>query len=484
MADFLSYGTTKGLSKRLDWGGMIDQRLKNEQMLLQSKEISAQRAKEYAEKMNPYETEIGWLTEDLNKHNDSIRSEIATFLKDKGDSWRYTVEGQMEFNKLTKKFLDNDLVKIDKTAKQNWEMLQKNISNMSPDHIRREQQKYQAFIENENGDRQPYIYDPSPTYNINQIFDEAAESAGITTDEHGYRIVTEVTPENLDVIANSYMAQNEYEIRDAWSNFTAKNKYGNNVYEWVKANIRARTDRQSVTDYKGMAARAGSAGSSGYNFYKNEASVEAQTLETGMGLSNAWAVFTNSSYEDGQLTPDKAVLNNPNEIWALVDGKLTEIGSTFGFDKVGIASVGEVYIDENAGSGDPYKEFVKVEVIAEKNHGAATDYFQEAKGDDKKRKYNELVRLSDVNKEGLTIVNTSMFSSSSGASEQLEAYRKNQSAKTANKPREYRAYVYVPIDRNSATKAMKYNQIRGGDANAIKAAGEGSESSLTVPWEW
>lgn len=474
MADFLSYGTTKGLAKTVDWGSMIDQRLRNEQLTMQTKEMAANRAKEYAEKMSPYETEIGWLTEGLNKHNDTVRKKISTFLKENGDSWRYTVEGQMQFNALTKEFLDNDLVKIDKTSKQNWEQFKKSMDKMSPDHIRREQQKYQAFVENENEDGKPYIFDPTPTSDVNGLFDMAAESAGITTGEEGFTSISEVTDENLSVIANSYLAQYEYEFRDTWESLGNKELYGNNILTWVKKSIKVRTDRVEKTDWTGISqtTRAANAGKTagGYNYYQQEVHPSAKTLVTGEGVPNSWVVFTNSSYEDGALTPDKAVLYDPTEMYTVIDGKLTPVGDVYDFDKVGIASMGDVFIDPNAGPNDPYKEYVRVEVLAEKNHGEGSDYFTDTKS------FNETIRLSDADpkKSGNINISTGSFPTF-GSGEDREDSK--------NKPKKYRAFVYLPIDRNSQTNAMRYNQVRGGDDNARKAVGVDSGSGEYVEWK-
>jgi len=357
MADFIKYGTARGLGKSINYQSIINQRMQNEQMLRQVKDRAVQRAKEEAARMSPYNAETEWIAEEYDNEINGIREELKT-LKKKNPNYMYSVEGQMEFNKIANKTIDNKWVRMEETSKKNYENLMQNMSKLSDRAALREIEKYRQYKEGEV--KKPYIFDPTSPYDINEMIMEGSKNLEtFITYSNNFETIEDVDDNSLALVAQNTYTNNKLNWDDAWDDYKFKDMYNGNRIKWIAASIKATKQRAKYKDWSAENAkgRLSIARDRRDDLRRNwwESNVANTDLEHAT-VNKGWLFATDADITNAE---QGGYLNDPSDIYYL-DQEGNPVKLKNNFSRIKLVSATDAMALPNAGPSDPNNEFLKV----------------------------------------------------------------------------------------------------------------------------
>lgn len=146
---FLSYGSAKGLSVQHDFQKDIDRLYKRESYRSQINAQKEQKTKYYAELMKEHDAESPWIRAKLEEEYKKLNGEIADFAIE-NPNFETDVNKMSEFLSKTDKYLNNDLVRMDKQSKDQYAKMTETFNNgeIDEDQWLEESEKYDNWMRN------------------------------------------------------------------------------------------------------------------------------------------------------------------------------------------------------------------------------------------------------------------------------------------------------------------------------------------------
>ena len=117
---FTGYGALKGAASRINYQGLIDSMVQQEQLTQATIDRKKAEVEYHAEKQKRGHTGIGYLDNQLDEMNKGLVSELGTFVNENPD-WQMSVEKTAAYNSITDGFLNNQWMKDGQIAQANYD---------------------------------------------------------------------------------------------------------------------------------------------------------------------------------------------------------------------------------------------------------------------------------------------------------------------------------------------------------------------------
>jgi hypothetical protein len=151
MAKFDDFGTRSGLAYKHDWAQATNNMLRFEQYKNQQQLQREKKAQYYADRIKKGNASTKYNSSRLEKYYNNLNSELGKFMVD-NPNWESDVMLVNEFNDITDKYLNNEILKEDLDVQQNLELIRQDRHNMSDDHFYSQMEQYDKYDAQEVGD--------------------------------------------------------------------------------------------------------------------------------------------------------------------------------------------------------------------------------------------------------------------------------------------------------------------------------------------
>ena len=117
---FTGYGALKGAASRINYQGLIDSMVQQEQLTQATIDRKKAEVEYHAEKQKRGHTGIAYLDTQLDEMNKGLVNELGTFVNENPD-WQMSVDKTAEYNSITDRFLNNQWMKDGQIAQANYD---------------------------------------------------------------------------------------------------------------------------------------------------------------------------------------------------------------------------------------------------------------------------------------------------------------------------------------------------------------------------
>jgi len=209
MPKFDDYGTTKGLAYQNDWQQATNNMLRFEQYKNQQQLQREKKAQYYADKIKRGGASTKYNTKRLEGYYNGLNKDLGQFLVE-NPNWEQDIELVSQFNEITDKYLNNDILKEDLDVQKNLELIRQDRHNMSDDHFNMLMEQYDQYGSQDIQDdllaesQVKFGYTPEPFLNFGSVAAEFSKnniSIETKTKTVGDERITytEVNPESLEL---------------------------------------------------------------------------------------------------------------------------------------------------------------------------------------------------------------------------------------------------------------------------------------------
>jgi hypothetical protein len=245
MPEFANYGLAQALSYKHDWNVDMQRLAQNGERIRQAKADNEAKVQFYAEKLKspPLDNDFDRIQEE--KRVVDIMKEVQQF-EQNDPNWQSSLKGQLEFNQISNKIVNNDITLRNARVKGSYEQFRKDAmeKNLSVEDIAMYDRQYENYSKfgningpNDVGQVQEFSYQKPLNLDIPALIKTYANEGTTETWKRKGNIqyVEEaLTPENAMTQAISLYSENVNEIDRQFKAkpLVVQNRYGN-AQNWI-----------------------------------------------------------------------------------------------------------------------------------------------------------------------------------------------------------------------------------------------------------
>jgi hypothetical protein len=278
-------GYARGLSSVNNWDADLQRLGQNYYTVQQARQAREQKIAWMADKMKEGHANTPYTNSKLRSFYDGLNKEVSDFVIN-NPGFEQDLNKAKEFNSLTERYLNNDVISEDMLVKGEFDKLRAAVDkgDLSEAQAELEFNKYAAYI-NQNPDGsdgiQPYIYTNYKTLSIDDIIDDASDSLGtIVSDRQNkqgewwrYKGVNarEVRAQSMSIMADPL--KKEAVMKSFKRVQETKPGFYDNEYEYVDDLLKNSKDRSSMflgDEMYGRSSGSGGDESNPYLYFNQE----------------------------------------------------------------------------------------------------------------------------------------------------------------------------------------------------------------------
>jgi len=258
MAKFDDYGVQRGLAYKHDWNAATDRMLQFEQHKQQRQLQREKKAQFYASKIERGNVSTKYNSQRLQKYYDQLNEELGTFLVENPD-WEQDIMKVNEFNSLTDKYLNNQIMAEDMRVKKDFELIKQDRANMDYEHFNYLMELHEKYDNQEVGDdplaegQVKFGYIPEPQLDVLATIGRYSKLVGMKSETYETKDGKRVSiskPDEDKVNAAWAMIQSDPKAMrtfdHAWKNY--KGTDYSNPEDFVKAGLRSTKNIESAIE--------------------------------------------------------------------------------------------------------------------------------------------------------------------------------------------------------------------------------------------
>jgi hypothetical protein len=254
MADFLSYGQSKGLAYQHDWQSDIDTLYKREAYSAQQQALAEQKTAHYAQMMKkPDNIRSEYNNARVNEFYTKKMQEIGNFAMT-NPGFERDIGLMATFNNMTSELVNNDIVREELQVQEEFSKLKANAHNLTADKYAEEMERYLAYVNQDPGNPEkvdPYFFNNFLVVDPMDIVERAVKSMATVYQEMKYKgqdVLGERFAQSWQDNAWNYftVADNRKAIENHFSQLDegTKELHSGSAYEWFKHAIKAQEDKK------------------------------------------------------------------------------------------------------------------------------------------------------------------------------------------------------------------------------------------------